>query len=267
MPNSLPILVVGGFGTSWQTYQPFRRILAQVSKRPVFVTRLETLEWLSVIVTDDYSHLLKRLNMAVTDTLRRTDSKRLLLLGHSAGGVLARIYLGDQPYGREQLVYHGFQRVATLVTLGTPHTTPTRGRLGGLNQITFVETHYPGAYWRFLHYGTVISRSIFGSQSGSPHERNAWNSYTMLTDEGAQWGDGVVPLSCAVLEGAHHVELDGVRHDPLPDERPWYGHNEDVVRSWWSHVEHIEREPVRGQARDTAEEETTEEETTEEETS
>lgn len=246
MPNSLPILIVGGFGASWNIYQPFRKALEVVSNRQVFITRLETLDWLAVIVSDDYSNLLKRLHRSVADTLRRSGAQRLVLLGHSAGGVLSRIYMGDQPYGPERLVYNGFQHVSALVTVGTPHTTPKRGRFGGLNQIAFVQTNYPGAYWRFIRYITVMSDSIVGSKTGLPHERAACESYSMLTNECEQPGDGVVPISCGGLEGARNLVLEGLRHDPRPDERPWYGHNEAIIQRWWGEVEQAEREPVPG---------------------
>ncbi len=237
MPDSLPILIIGGFGASWQAYQPLRQILEKVAHRRVFITRLVTLDWLSVVVSDDYSPLLKRLHTSVNETLRRTRSQQLMLVAHSAGGILARMYLGDQPYGRERLVFNGFQRVTTLVTLGTPHATTKPGRFGGLNQIAFAQSHYPGAYWRFLRYVSVISKGIYGVQDGQRHERSAWESYGMLCDDAEQWGDGIVPLSCGLLDGAEHVVLEGLRHDPLPDERVWYGHNEQTVRSWWEHVE------------------------------
>jgi pimeloyl-ACP methyl ester carboxylesterase len=252
MANPDPILIVGGFGVSWNIYQPFRAVLQSVSNRAVFLTRLEMLDWLSVVMSDDYSNLLKRLHSSVTDTLRRTGAERLMLLGHSAGGIVARIYMGDQPYGRESLVFNGFQRVSALVTIGTPHTTPKRGRFGGLNQITFANERYPGAYWRFIRYVTVIARSIRGVRNGAPYERNACESYMMLTNECDQWGDGVVPLSCSALEGAYNLQLEGLRHDPRPDERPWYGHNEETVGSWWEHVERAEQAPVPGVVEATA---------------
>lgn len=237
MSNSLPILIIGGFGASWQAYQPLQRNLEAVTKRRVFIARIETLDWMGVIVSDDYSSLLKRLHVSVNDTLRRSQAQQLMLVAHSAGGILSRIYLGDQPYGREKVVFNGFQRVTTLVTLGTPHTTTKQGRFGGVNQIRFAQTHYPGAYWRFIRYVTVISKGIRGVKNGSSAERNAWNSYEMLSDSGDQWGDGVVPLANGVLEGAHQVVLEGLRHDSLPDERVWYGHDETTVRAWWNHVE------------------------------
>lgn len=241
MTDTLPILIVGGFGASWHAYQPFQRVLEAVSKRRTFITRLATMDWMSVVVSDDYSTVLKRLNTAILDTLRRTQAQQLMLVAHSAGGILSRIYLGDQPYGAERLVFNGFQRVKTLVTLGTPHTTTRTGRFGGMNQIAFAQTRYPGAYWRFIHYITVISKGILGNKEGTPPERNAWDSYMMLSDNGNQWGDGIVPLSCGVLDGAHTVIVEGLRHDQLPDERVWYGHDETTIKTWWSHVEQVER--------------------------
>jgi len=246
MPDSLPILIIGGFGASWQAYQPLRQILEKVAHRRVFITRLVTLDWLSVVVSDDYSPLLKRLHTSVNETLRRTRSQQVMLVAHSAGGILARMYLGDQPYGRERLVFNGFQRVTTLVTLGTPHATTKLGRFGGLNQITFAQNTYPGVYWRFIHYVTIISKTIYGVKDGTTQERSAWNGYSMLTDNGEQWGDGIIPLSCSVLEGATHIQLEGLRHDPRPDEQPWYGQNEEAINLWWHYVEEAEREPLPG---------------------
>ncbi len=237
MPENIPILIIGGFGASWQAYEPLRHILESITQRRVYVTRLVTLDWLGVIVSDDYTPLLKKLHISVNETLRRTRAQQLMVVAHSAGGILARIYMGDQPYGSEQLVFHGFQRVTTLITLGTPHTTTKQGRSCGLNQISFAQTHYPGAYWRFIRYVTVISKGIQGIKDGERAERSAWESYVMLSASGEQWGDGVVPLSCGLLDGAEHVVLEGLRHDPLPDTRVWYGHNEEIVRSWWHTVE------------------------------
>ncbi len=244
MPNSLPILIVGGFGLNWQVYQPFQQLLVAVSGRPVYIAPIALFDWLGVVASDSYGGLLKILDRAVTNTLRDTGRDRLVIVAHSAGGVLARIYLGDQPYSRDRLVFNGFQRVATLVTLGTPHSTPRSGRQGGLNQIRFAQETYPGAYWRFLRYVTVISKGIFGIKDGPPPERGAWQSYELISGNGAQWGDGVIPLENGLLEGARPIILEGLRHDPRPD-RPWYGQDEETICSWWRIVEEVEREPTR----------------------
>jgi pimeloyl-ACP methyl ester carboxylesterase len=245
MPNSSPILIVGGFGSNWQQYRGLRETVAQVSGRHVAIAPIALFDWAGVVASDSYGALLRILAKAVDDLLRERGARYVTLVAHSAGGVLARIYLGDQPYGPRKLCYRGFHKVSCLATLGTPHSASKRGRQGGLNQVAFVQAAYPGSYWRFIHYVSVMGRGIYGVRDGPPPERGAYQSYSLLTGEGAQWGDGVVPLANGLLEGSRHVVLEGLRHDPRPD-RPWYGQDEATVQEWWRQVEEAEREPTPG---------------------
>lgn len=240
-----PVLIVGGFGSTAQAYEPLRGYLAMVSGRPVAVAPIGLLDWASVVASDSYGALLRILDRSVRATLAAHRARRLTIVAHSAGGVLARIYLGDRPYGPRRLVYNGFERVSTLVTLGTPHSASRRGRQGGLNQIAFAQEQYPGAYWRFIRYVSVMGKGIFGDSAGLPLERGAWQSYHLISGEGAQWGDGVVPLANGLLEGSRRVTLPGLRHDPRPD-RPWYGTSLAIVRAWWEQVELAEQAPTAG---------------------
>jgi pimeloyl-ACP methyl ester carboxylesterase len=248
MPNSLPILIVGGFGVSWQFYRPFKQVLTTVSGRPTFIAPLALIDWLGVVGSGEYSALLRRLDRSVDEVLAVTGRSQVLMIGHSAGGILARIFLGDQPYGRNRLVFNGFQRVATLVTLGTPHNAAHGGRIGGRDQIMFAQQTYPGAYWRFLRYVTVMGRAIRGAGKGTLRQRNAYQSYAMIAGRGDLWGDGVVPLDYGLLEGAEQVILEGIYHDARPEQR-WYGQDEDAILSWWQVVETVEREPARSMRR------------------
>jgi pimeloyl-ACP methyl ester carboxylesterase len=240
-----PILIVGGFGSSAPQYEGLRRHLATASGRPVAIAPIGLLDWASVVASDSYGALLRILDRAVRATLAAHRARHLTIVAHSAGGVLARIYLGDRPYGPRGLVYNGFERVSTLVTLGTPHSTTRRGRQGGLNQIAFVQEQYPGTYWRFIRYVSIMGKGIFGNRHGSPPERGAWQSYTLITGEGAQWGDGVVPLTSGLLEGSRRVIIPGLRHDQRPGQ-PWYGASLAVVQTWWEQVEIAERAPTPG---------------------
>lgn len=243
-----PVLILGGFGSNYGQYTPLRAYLARVSGRPVSVAPLTLLDWAGVVASDSYGALLRILDRAVRQSLAEHGARQLILVAHSAGGVLARIYLGDQPYGPRRLVYNGFERVAALVTLGTPHTATRTGRQGGLNQIAFAQARYPGAYWRFIRYVSVMGKGIYGAPDGPPPERGAWQSYRLLTGEGAQWGDGVVPLDAGLLDGSRKVIIPGLRHDPRPD-RPWYGSSAAIVRSWWDEVELALQAPVAGARR------------------
>lgn len=243
-----PILIIGGFGSRYQAYDELRGLLAAASGRPVAVAPLTLLDWAGVVASDSYGALLDIVDRAVRQALGANSSRRLTIVGHSAGGVLARIYLGDQPYGPRRQVYNGFERVGALVTLGTPHSATRTGRLGGLNQIAFVQGAYPGAYWRFIRYVSVAGKAILGNSGGEPAERGAYQAYALLTGDGAQWGDGVVPLASALLEGSRRVTMPGIRHDPRPG-LPWYGANLATVRAWWEQVEAAEREPTPGARR------------------
>jgi pimeloyl-ACP methyl ester carboxylesterase len=245
MPDTIPILIVGGFGSNWQLYSPLQSFVYQASGRPVAIVPLTLLDWAGVVASDSYGALLRTLDQAVRRLLKDHQASQVTLLAHSAGGVLSRIYLGDQPYGPRKLCYNGFQQVNSLITLGTPHSASRRGRQGGLNQIQFVQTTYPGAYWRFIRYVSVMGRGIFGISNGPPPERGAFQSYSLISGEGAQWGDGVVPLDNGLLEGSTHVVLEGLRHDARPD-RPWYGQDLPTVQSWWQQVEAAERMPTPG---------------------
>jgi hypothetical protein len=107
-----------------------------------------------------------------------------------------------------------------------------QGRQGGLNQIAYAQSVYPGTYWPSVRYVSVIGKSIFGAPDGPPPERGAWQSYRLLGVDGAQWGDGVVPLENGLLDGSRKLVIPGLRHDNRPD-RPWYGSSDAIVHAWW----------------------------------
>ena len=134
-----PILIVGGFGSNYPQYTGLRAYLQEVSGRHVAIAPLTPLEWAGAVIGDSYSALLRVLDRSVRAILNEQKAHRIILVAHSAGGVLSRIYMGNQPYGPRKLLYQGFERIAALATLGTPHTTNRTGRQGGLNQIAFVQ--------------------------------------------------------------------------------------------------------------------------------
>lgn len=230
--TSNPIVIIGGFASNVEQYEHLRDILATISGRPVVIAPINLIDWIGVMASDSYGSLLRILALAVSAARAEHGGRHVTLVAHSAGGVLARIYLGDQPYGPRRICYHGHQHVDALITLGTPHSAVGVGRQGGLNQIAYAQRFYPGAYWSMLRYVSVIGKSIFGAPDGSPIERGAWQSYRILGAEGTEWGDGVVPLTNGLLDGSRKLVISGLRHDNRPD-RPWYGTDAAIVRAWW----------------------------------
>lgn len=107
-----PLLLVHGYGCSRAVWWYLRRCL-QAAGWTVATINLEPI-YTSI---DDY---LDPLAARIDAVLADTGAERLILVGHSMGGLVARAYL--QRYGEAQ--------VAALLTLGTPHQGSRLAYLG-----------------------------------------------------------------------------------------------------------------------------------------
>jgi pimeloyl-ACP methyl ester carboxylesterase len=202
-----------------------------------------------------YGWYLKRLRETVDEAYEKSGGERVLVIGHSAGGWLARATMGDGVWCPSQNVRTA-ERVACLATIGAIHKPPvnfgscvTRGALAYTNQA------YPGAFLadEGVGYVSVGGDAIFGdntkqtkpqtqadgvyaTRGEGSSARVAFTSYEAVCGQGDVTGDGVVPLDWTVLEGARHVPLEGVLHSineagtTLPTNR-WYG-SEAVIDRW-----------------------------------
>lgn len=149
-------------------------------------------------------------------------SSKAALVASSAGGWISRIFLGRGPPYSEA-VYHGADRVHTLVTLGTPHTSaePVTRR-----NIDYVNEHYK--CMDEVRYVAIGSKTVQGKAwLNNSVQDFAYQSYNICCGKGDVWGDGVTPLECALaLEGAEHIVMEGAKHVPLgkqKEEGHWYG--------------------------------------------
>ncbi|KAF2306794.1 hypothetical protein GH714_021473 [Hevea brasiliensis] len=184
----------------------------------------------------------------------------LSLIGHSAGGWLARVYMEE----------FGLSDVSLLLTLGTPHLPPPKGVPGVIDQtrglLDYVEKHCAKAiYTPHLKYVCIAGRYIQGARfvGNSNAEVNSVvamgsdqpNAEAVLMNDTSTsasiainfvpvllgkdvWGDGVVPEASAHLEGALNISLEGVYHSPVGSDdelRPWYG-SPAVVDQWIHHL-------------------------------
>jgi pimeloyl-ACP methyl ester carboxylesterase len=225
-------LLVGGFLTDPGRYQRFGEALRRLSGRPVFVAPIGFPDWMTVSLRDDFTFVLRKLAGAVTSIQRQTGAERITIVGHSVGGVLARLFLGEEPYGPERIVWAGHRRVERLYTLGSPNRSVRGGRRVGLNQVQWVMRHYPEAFWPDVEYISVCGSGIVGRRDGAFYERAAFASYSIFEEGGAHVGDGIIPLSCALLEGSHQIVLPDIHHGPRA-LRPWYGEDEAAIGRWW----------------------------------
>jgi pimeloyl-ACP methyl ester carboxylesterase len=214
-----PLVLIGGYLTG---PGDFAALAAALERPPygyrVFVAPIGRARW--AFTRDwDFRPVLDIVRATVARALEATGADTVSILGHSVGGTVARMYLGDTPYLGS--VYGGHRYVSQLVMLGSPHHSQeywTRQSIG------FVNGAYPGAFHDDVRYISVIGRAIRGDPRGSFIQRMARNSYVMVSGAAHEraWGDGITTLHCAALAGAEYLAVDGVSHSPFHG-RPWYG--------------------------------------------
>ncbi|MCS6812025.1 MAG: lipase, partial [Cyanobacteria bacterium] len=167
--------------------------------------------------------ILRRLDQTVSEVLATTKTSQVTLIGHSAGGWIARIYLGEKPYtihGDVQAdanLWDARHRIHTLVTLGTPHVSQEPWTRRNLD---FVNINYPGAFYNDVRYVCVAGKAVYGEPRWGSWL--AYQSYKITVGDGRVWGDGITPIAAAHLEGAQNLTLEGAKHAPTSGG-PWYG--------------------------------------------
>jgi len=230
-----PIILLGGFGSHWSDYRGMGKLLAKVSQRRVFIANINRLSWVVGGITD-YSLLVERAHKAVMHALQETDAQKVILVGHSAGGLVGRAYLGDKAILPNRQVYHGHERVSHLVMLGSPLRAVPNAKHPGMAQVTWLEEHYPGGYYAAqVKYLTVSGRRIEGKLNGTLREREAFTNYNFVCGKGDQWGDGVVPASLSRFDDVPHLEIDDLGHSP--NWGRWFGNDEGSIRQWWHYLD------------------------------
>lgn len=218
----LPTIILPGYLARGRDYYPLQASLSDLGI-PTRVVPLRKRDWLPTI-GGSVTPILQKLDQTVKAILEEFDTDQVNLIGHSAGGWIARIYLGEQIYDRH--IWKAHQFVHTLITLGTPHSSQERWTRKNL---TFVEQNYPGAFYPQVRYVCVAGKAVYGEKR-SPNWL-AYNSYRITCGEGNTWGDGITPVKVAHLPGAINLTLEGVRHAPGEHGQPWYG-SSNIIPRW-----------------------------------
>jgi pimeloyl-ACP methyl ester carboxylesterase len=188
-----------------------------------------------------YGWYLQRTRETVESCCHQNPGESVLLVGHSAGGWLARAALGND-----------LKNVCGLVTLGTPQLPPPKKEIGCATRGALKNTNeaFPGAFRKDVVYVTVAGNAVTGGievsrdvddiyarrGEGSAQNVAKINYESLIGDFKGVSGDGVVPLSIAHLEGAEQITLDGVLHSineagTTLSTDSWYG-SEKIVDLW-----------------------------------
>lgn len=226
--DRLPVVLIGGWLSSPRDYEPLAQVLARAPYGYiVYITDIRRREW-ARLRDPDFRFVLDILERTVATARAETGADHVHLIGHSAGGRIARAYLGDREYYGK--IYGGHQWVKSLTTLGTPHTTwEVYVRQFG----QFVNDIYPGAYHSHIRYRSVAGESVRGKRWGTPEEMFAYRSYELVIGDGHAIGDGVTPTQSCYLPGADNLILRGVRHAPYNAPQQWYGAL-NVIHEWFA---------------------------------
>jgi pimeloyl-ACP methyl ester carboxylesterase len=178
------ILFIHGYFCNRAIWLPLMRFAA----RRGFLCEAVTLEPPFAVI-ENYLETIER---AAAALLSQSESERLVIVGHSMGGIAARAWMRA----------FGSDRVARLVTLGSPHA------------------------------GTVMAALGHGGNVGQMRRDSAWLSRLMEDELTAtrsittcvySYHDNIVaPQTSASLEGAHNIALAGIGHVSLVyDRRVW----------------------------------------------
>ncbi len=215
--------MAGGVTALPRDYRDFARILREVSGSEVYFAPLTPVDWL-VGRLRGFGQLVFEIASTVDRALLESESDKAVLVGHSAGGIACRVYLGgDPPYGGRR--YSGHRRVSHLITLGSPHVAREGKALAPVNRINEL---FPDA----LHGGSGLAyRSVAGNAVDGNDSRRARKRYGRMVGDGRVAGDGVAPVEAALLPGSEPVVLDGVYHNRRVGH--WYGADRETVLRWW----------------------------------
>lgn len=219
-------MILGGFLGSASVYRGMQERLRVLAGTPAYVVPVGVRQWAATTRASGWLAVLRLLDRTVDRALVESGADAVTLVGHSSGGVMGRLYLSPGPFQGQR--FAGLEKVRHLVTLGSPHHNVRGSRLR-----KWVDRTLPGAYFApRVAYTAVAGRAVRGDPAGSLKERSVAYLYRQLCGDGHAWGDGLVPLPSALLDGARAVVLDGVHHAPVGGAR-WYG-SDEVVPGWWS---------------------------------
>jgi len=232
VPAAPHVVIVGGFLTEPLQYRRLGRRLLERGAARVSVTPLHLPDWLAMSFAGMGPAMLRTARSIVE--ARRLAPEPLLVVGHSAGGILARLAVSSEPFeGRRAGVVDA---VACLVTLGTPHRLDPRilPRHAGVRAVEHLARSAPAGLPTPLTRSLTVGSTLVAPQGRVPTSllRQGIGGLTRLlvgTTAGAR-GDGIVDDVRCRLDGSPHLALPDALHGVFGGR--WYG-DAAVLDRWW----------------------------------
>jgi hypothetical protein len=224
---------VGGYLTEPLFYVPMRARLLERGAERVTVAPLHLPDWLAAAFVGFGPSLLRAAR--TIRVARRGADAPLIVVGHSAGGLVARLAMA--PFPLDGRLGDVADDVGCLVTLGTPHRVRPHAHWvehAGQRAIRFLDVVSPGASFApNTGYVTVGSTAVAPRAADpAPAPKQLLNRLltSFVGPSRNVGGDGIVTEDLTRLDGARHVTLPDALHGTYGG--PWYGDGH-VVDRWW----------------------------------
>jgi hypothetical protein len=221
----IPSIILPGYLAGAADYGGLQAVLENLGIKAIAVP-LKWWEWLPTVGGRSIAPILIKLDQTIKKACEDLQVSQVNLIAHSAGGWVARIYLGEIPYYGK--AWGANTNVANLVTLGTPHRSKEPWAAPNLD---FVNDNYPDAFHPHVKYICVAGKAVYGEKKLKSWL--AYSSYELTCGVGNTWGDGIIPIESAHLKGAENLILEGANHSPKSGL--WYG-SAGLADGWVSYL-------------------------------
>lgn len=233
-----PVLIVGGLLSPPIAYRRMRRRLLDRGAARVDIAPVSAVDWARAGL-HGFSALQRTVARAIAATHATGGGRPILVVGHSGGGLLARLAMCEAPYRGH--IGGAAGMVGCLVTLGSPHDlhlAPLQRSHEGTRLAAFLAAHAAAVpHAHATAYVTVASDAVAPRPTGAPPARRGPVArlqrafFLRITGPTlAPGGDGIVSLALAHLPGARQLTLHDVTHGVIGS--PWYG-DAAVIDRWW----------------------------------
>ncbi len=224
---SRAIVIIGGFSTSSGHYRKMANHLRERCGLPVNVVPITMSEWPAVARQAGWRRLLRHLDDTLTETQSETGCENILIIAHSLGGIVTRLYLSEPPSLGFKANHK--QSVDCVLTLGTPHT---RGIVRSLTVWSGLSDCLSHARINIPIISCV--GEVDYSKRGRVVNRIVQLRYRLHGAGPDEKGDGIIPVKSAIYDPKLVWIIENARHD-FRIGHPWYG-DPEIVDDWWQRV-------------------------------